>query len=78
MTCGQQCTGDESLLVQNSVQTDALAVQVSFQHVHLPEKDIVTLVVEGHSSPALEVGILTKYGGKHAPQPVPQPGPEVV
>ena len=44
----------------------------------LPEKDVVTLVVKGDSSPALEIGILAEDGGKHAPQAVPKPRSKVV
>ena len=44
----------------------------------LPEKNVVPLIVEGDSSPALEVGVLAEYGGKHAPQAVPQARAKVV
>ena len=44
----------------------------------LPEKDVVALVVEGDSSPALEIGVLAEDGGKHTPQAVPKPCSKVV
>lgn len=43
-----------------------------------PEEDVVSLVVESDSSPALEVWILAEDGSKHAPQSVTQPGAKVV
>lgn len=43
-----------------------------------PEENEVSLVVEGDSSPSLEVWILAEDGGKHAPQSVTQSGAKVV
>lgn len=37
----------------------------------MPEEDVVTLVVEGYSPSTLEVRVLAKDGGKHAPKAVP-------
>ena len=43
-----------------------------------PEKDVVSLVVEGNRTATLEVRILVEQGGKHASHPLAQACVEVV
>lgn len=52
--------------------------QLAPWQVDSPEEDVVTLVVKRDSSPALEVGILTEDGGKHAAQSMSQTSPKIV
>ncbi len=44
----------------------------------VPDKDVVTLIVEGDDSPALELRIIGEDGGEHPRHGVTQPGGEVV
>ena len=43
-----------------------------------PKEDEVSLVVEGDSSPSLEIWILAEDGGKHTPKSMTQPSAKVV
>ena len=44
----------------------------------IPEKNIVSLIVEGDSASPFEVWVLTEDGGKHAPQSVSQACAKVI
>ena len=43
-----------------------------------PEEDVVSLVVEGDRTAALEIGVLVEQGGKHASHTLAQTSVEVV
>ena len=66
----------------DSAQSELYGVSALMQCQHKvmnrPEEDEVSLVVEGDSSPSLEIWVLAEDGGKHAPKSMTQPGAKVV